>query len=337
MFQVIFQWNLLDAKNIIEESKPSDNLRGYDKNTILTSEWLTPLKTGEIRKLSVSDIADIKCPIRRDLYYKKGKNRPRQRSQSPTWGSRAGPIVEKYFLDYLSNNSKFSSKNYGSITQKADTIHEKFLSEQEENFKKLEGEEQNGSTVDTEWLKKLLNCGGRAELGLKILNSVLKNKTSLQSPHILQGIQLMPNIEIGINAPSTPDFIIPDHSIVGDIKSGKEFQGIHQLTCAGYALAYENSKKNVGKADINWGIIYFFPTRNHLARIKPITFPQLYIFPIDDILRTWFLDKRDEAYRIISKDAPPDFPQTKNQCQFCNPCLSCKYQILCKKDGLEIP
>jgi len=92
MFQTILQWNLLDANNIIKGSEPTENFRGYHKYTLLTSELLSQITNKNIRPLSVSDIADKKCQSRRDLYYKKGKNRPKGRRQNETW------VVEQALL-----------------------------------------------------------------------------------------------------------------------------------------------------------------------------------------------------------------------------------------------
>ncbi|MCW3133850.1 MAG: CRISPR-associated protein Cas4 [Methanophagales archaeon] len=136
-------------------------------------------------------------------------------------------------------------------------------------------------------------------------------------------------IQIGISTPATPDFLIEKYSAVGDIKSGVKFEDHYLLTCAGYALAYENWKRKE-KRDINFGIIYFFPTRIPTDYAKPFTFAQMYVFPIDDVLRKWFLEERDNAYETIIKDGMPDFPKNKEHCEHC------QYIEACKETGLEI-
>ena len=109
-----------------------------------------------------------------------------------------------------------------------------------------------------------------------------------------------------------------------------EFKSFHQLTCAGYALAYENY---FGKGkNIDWGIIYFFPTRNPSAMVRPLTFAQIYIFPIDDNLRTWFKDVRNEAYNVVSKDNAPNLPSEDNF----DHCHNCRYKEFCIKNGLKL-
>ncbi|MBU4502709.1 MAG: CRISPR-associated protein Cas4, partial [Nanoarchaeota archaeon] len=121
-----------------------------------------------------------------------------------------------------------------------------------------------------------------------------------------------------------PDFLIRKYKIIGDIKSGMGgFEDRYLLTCIGYALAYENEMKE----DINFGIIYFFPTR-HSRFTKPASFSQVYIFPIDDDVRKYFLDVRDQAYSIISRNSSPNLPDDKRNCTYC------KFNEECKQEGL---
>jgi len=328
MYKVILKWNLLNTNDFLGDESPSENYRGYNSNTFLPGEWLTPLSNREIRILSVSNIADIKCPTRRDLYYRKGKNRVNVEEE--TWGSKAGVIVEDYIKNIFNDESDLSSCQYAPLADVADRIHNDFLVRTDERFSKLEQLESNDD-VNTEWFKKLLNCTTRTELALKVLHSHLTSPESINPTQILINNTISPHIEIGINISSSPDFIIPEHAIVGDIKSGVQFEGIHQLTCAGYALAYENAYKRMDvRKDMNWGIIYFLPTRNPMARVKPITFPQVYLFPIDDYLRDWFLSERDNAYKIISKEYPPDFPSDNIE-----KCQRCKFFNYCISQGLE--
>ena len=79
-------------------------------------------------------------------------------------------------------------------------------------------------------------------------------------------------------------------------------------------------------------MIYFFPTRNTSEYVKPLTFAQVYIFPIDDRLREWFTDFRDLAYNTISNTKFPEFPSTDDR----ENCLTCRYKEYCKESGLEL-
>lgn len=165
---------------------------------------------------------------------------------------------------------------------------------------------------------------------MSFLHSLLKEDDSLELKHIEFKRTITPDFLLGISSPAVPDYIIPRFGVVGDIKSGIEFKPYFQLTCAGYALAYESA--NGKDQDINWGMVYFIPTRNPSAYVKPLTLAQIYIFPIDDHLRQWFLDSRDEAYNLISKGNPPRFPIPEQREQ----CYYCKFKDYCASAGLKL-
>ena len=344
MYQVVVMWNLTRPDQELSENIDNIKLRGYNnKETFITGEFAWKIAEEKIRPLSVSNVSDRYCPTRRDLYFRKGVNRlPRgERTGRDTWGSKTGILVENYITNIL-GDSNITTHNFSNIIEFSDRKHEDFVNNNYELISRLEElEEESPEEIgNTEWLKKLLKSNGRAEFALKHLNEILKESTSISSENILTGENAKIYIDeqelrdehikqIGINLPATPDFIIPEYGIVGDIKTGVEFKPHFQLTCAGYALAYENLK---GKGnDINWGIIYFFPTRNPSFFRKSITFAQVYIFPIDDYLRKEFLAKRDEAYSIISKEQKPHFPKPNER----EHCKHCKFVDICNEDGLD--
>jgi len=334
MFEVINAWNLVCPSGELENAISNINLRAYNKETYLTGEFASKLSNNEIRPLSVSNIADRYCPTRRDLYFYKGINRLSRLSSDEHWGGKAGYIVEDYVKCISEHEENLALNNYSSLVEQGNTLHDTFCGEKTEsisNLRNLEGSTLSGNEGDTDWLLTLLSYTGRAELAIKILHSTLKEEGSLDMNHVQVNQHIEPNItEIGLNSPAKPDFIVPQFKITGDIKTGVNFEPHYQLTCAGYALAYENWMKD--ESDINWGIIYFFPTRNPSAYVRPITFTQIYIFPIDDYLRQWFLDLRDEAYNIISKENHPSFPAEDNRTH----CRYCKFKSHCISEGLEL-
>ena len=186
------------------------------------------------------------------------------------------------------------------------------------------GDKQIG---DTEWLLNTVKQNGRSEFVLKYVNKKLKRYFDISSNDIHIEKKINSNLEItGINSPTTPDFIIPKHNIIGDIKAGIKFEITYPLTCAGYAIAYENEYE----VDINWGVIYFIPIHTNSKYSRVITYPQVHFFPIDNRLRQWFLDIRDEAYQTIAQKQPPKFPSDMNYCP------RCKYKEYCISKGLEL-
>jgi CRISPR/Cas system-associated exonuclease Cas4 (RecB family) len=346
-------WNLSRPSEELSKSVRSIKLRGDRSDAFLTGEFARKIAakleldndmekgtishtkyedeivtTGAMNPLSVSAIADIYCPTRRDLYLAKGLNRPRIKDIK-TWGRIAGPLVEKYVLEIMNKGNSFS--NFSSLIERAKVINNEFAQAQKKQISKLsktEGTEGESKIGDTRWFQTLLDYNGRAELGMKILNSSLKEDESLDAGKINRE-DIYPNpAKIGISSPASPDFLIKDARVVGDIKTGINFESYQPLTCAGYALAYENQRDH---AKMNWGIIYFFPTRNPTPYVRPVTFAQVYIFPIDDQLRRWFLSTRDDAYRIVSRSDIPTFPDKTERTQ----CPACKFYKYCIENGLE--
>lgn len=327
-------WNLARPDQEMADSVQDIKLRGYNSDAFLTGEFATKLTENAIRPLSVSNIADKYCSTRRDIYFMKGLNRPKRSAKQNTWGQKAGNIVENYIQTVSREGNGRITRTYSGLAKKGARLYNSFNTSHSQKIEKLRNLEEittGAKEGDTDWLLTLLNNNGRAELGLKVLNLLIKENDSVDLKHIKIKTEIRTEPErIGINSPATPDFIISDFGVVGDIKTGIEFKPFHQLSCAGYALAYEN---RFGQSDdINWGIIYFFPTRNPSAYVKPLTFAQIYIFPIDDNLRRWFIDSRDEAYNIISKPHAPSFPPEEQRSH----CYYCRFKEYCIDQGLEL-
>ena len=168
MFQVIVLWNLTRPDQELAEIVNNIRLRGYKKDTFLTGEFAWKLAEEEIRPLSVSDISDKYCPTRRDLYFRKGINRlPRQeRIGEDTWGSKAGTLVESYIMDILTTSETSGDSNYNYIIKISEGNYNNFMGRNNSligRLKELE-ERQPEEKGNTQWLKKLLKSGGRAEL-----------------------------------------------------------------------------------------------------------------------------------------------------------------------------
>lgn len=330
MFKIITLWNLSRPDKEIKGDIKNIKLRGYDVGTYLTGEFAAKIANKELKSLSVSDIADNICPSRRDLYIKKGKNKPRRIIGRKTWGRVGGRVVEKFKFDLF---NKFCTGGnigkYSTIKKKLDGMSDNFKASNQGDFTKL-NKLKIRAQENPEWLLKLLNYGGREELGLKLLHKKLFrgqkeiDLKDLRTNHD-GSLTIKPTPkQIGISKNVKPDFIIERHNIIGDIKSGVGgFQDRYLLTCVGYSLAYENAMKK----DMNFGVIYFFSTRQ-VTDTRIISYPQLYVFPIDDNVRKYFIDVRNRAYSIISKNSIPKFPKDKSHCSYC------KFQEYCIGKGL---
>jgi len=330
LLKVITSLNL--QKKYRDEYKTDNiSLRGYKSETFLSGEFIHNLIEEKIKPLSVSNIADRICPTRRDLYYAKGVNRSSSSNQI-TWTRRAGILVESFFELILSETLQRSTLSYDFIIESGDIFYKHFINQKSkliEKLKKLEYPSTGNHSDDTNWLLLLLQQNGYHEFSFRNLHENIETSQSLNIANVKIKEKIKPDLyQIGINSPSEPDFLFPDFGIVGDIKTSDSFKQHYNLTCAGYALAYENATKK----DINWGVIYFLPNRNPSDYVKNLTFTQVYIFPIDDPLRRWFLDFRDRAYTIISKGTPPKFPKKTDR----QICVHCKYKDICINAGLKM-
>lgn len=337
MFSVITTWNLtrpdLDAVGDFN----SVERRGYNSELVaLTGQLATKITDRTILPLSVSDVADKRCLTHRDLYLRKGVRRlsttQLNKIEKATWGHKAGTFVEKYVNGAgMRESINHSIQSYTSIRNNGDSYYQSFVENRAPDIARLitlERSTPNTKEGDTGWLLRLLKCNGRLELGAQVLNSFVKGIDDLDFSHIEFDTHLHPNLmEIGINPPATPDFIVPHLGIVGDIKTSIRFEMHFQLTCAGYALVYENEHEE--GHNINWGIIYLLPTRNPTALVRPLTFAQLYIFAIDDNLRTWFLYERDKAYRALAEEQIPSVGEEDIR----DNCPYCKFKQYCEDQG----
>ena len=332
MIEVITKWNLTRPDEEINDFIERITLRGNNIDEVgLTGEFKSLLAENRIKPLSVGNIADKICPTRRDLYFQKGINKLRG-TDKITWGRKTGKFVENYFYKLKDYSFQYTDKKYTDLNDEGTKFSNAYFVQKNEEIVKLK--ELEITTIgtkegDTEWLQILLRQSGRAEMASKLVHSIINQAGCIDLRDLEIEKEVNPNTnQIGINSPTTPDFIISQFGIVGDIKTGINFENKYQLTCTGYALAYENE---TGKA-INWGIIYFIPTRTPSRYARIHNYPQIHIFPINQELRQWFLDNRDEAYRINSQLNSPRFPDNEER----EECPHCKYKEYCESQGLSI-
>lgn len=334
MFTLVTTWNLArpDQENLADFQ--SVQLRGYNSELVsLTGQLANKVAEKTILPLSVSDIADKRCAARRDLYLNKGATRltraQLKKMEKSTWGQKAGNFVQKYVEGVGVYQGLGGRQSYAVTRNNGDGYHDAFVQSNVSDIDKLKALEKtqvNSSPGDTDWLLRLLKCNGKLELGARALDICAREDGDLDFSHVQFGTHLSPKTrEIGISSPAAPDFIIPSQSIVGDVKTSIAFEAHFQLTCAGYALAYE-SEHGEGY-DMNWGFIYLITTRNPSAFVRPLTFAQLYIFAVDDSLRSWFLKERDNSYRILAENQIPivEEEDLKKNCPYC------KYKVFCEQ------
>ncbi len=326
-------WNSTKPHESLADLVEGITHRGYSKEAFLPTEFRSSIANGEIKTLSVSDIASSVCQTRRDVYQSKGVGRVRGRSTRKTWGRRAGTFVENHICTIPGSRACSGIDSYRKLIELGTSAHSRFTSTNSAKIKELKGLEGKpllGKEGDTGWLLRLMNCNANSELGMAVAHSALVDERAVDLVRLRRHVAIHPApTQIGLSDMAVPDFIAARFGLIGDIKSGTVYEEHFPLTCAGYALAYENGHQS-RRRNIDWGAIYFFPTINTNRYVRHITFPQVYFFPIDDDLRNWFQEIRNKTYRIIADKTPPGFPADKTSCHHC------KWLMWCQKDGLRI-
>lgn len=335
MFTFVTTWNLARPDQQALADFATTQRRGYNSELVsLTGQLANKIADKTILSLSVGDIADRRCLARRDLYLRKGVARltstQRRKIEKKTWGQNAGNFVQKYVERVMvSQNGAGGQQSYAVTRQNGDNYHSSFVNDNDSAIVKLKALEHSTANIkqgDTDWLLRLLKCNSSLEHGAKVLDAIAQEAGDVNFNEIQFDQKLVLKTgEIGLSSHATPDFMAPNLRLIGDVKTSIGFEPHFQLTCAGYALAYENLH---GKGhEIDWGAIYVMPTRNPSAYVRPLTFAQLYIFAIDDALRMWFLNERDTVYRIL---AQVQIPPVKNQ-DLKDNCPYCKYKAYCEQ------
>ena len=321
MIQSLFMLNIHQLDKEQNKFIEGIELRGYNNDVFIPSEFRNKMKDKKIKPLSVSNIADFMCPTRRNLYFVKGVSNLTKVPDKDTWWRRAGNFIEKYSEFLFNMKSKISNEDYDEIKKSGSKAISSFVKNNQDQISKLKKLEISSNTNiagNTERLLECLELNGKKEIFLKHAHEKIKNENSINFMDVKFKEQINPNVlDIGINSPSEPDFLVPNHCAIGDIKTSNIYKISYPLTLAGYALAYENA---IGEtSEINWGVICFLQNQSPSEYYHMLTSSQTYIFPIDDVLRSWFIEFRNIAYEIISQDTVPPLPpeNDRKNCDYC--------------------
>lgn len=338
MYHISSGWLLHDIPfSLLEESRRI-TLRGYHEELVRLSDfaWGVPL--------SVDDIVSDVCPVRKDLYNDKARGlKGTQKNGRMTWGRLTGMIVEPYctgllgkFDDLYTTGRKIT---YQSLINDVNTYSEEFFSQESihRKLRELTKTAADEGLYPARHIQLILQYSARNELAFLGADWVLGGGPNGAVPKLTERVPIVvdkaalkihPKSDlIGISDPATPDFLLKGVSLVGDVKSGVGFKHTYQLTCAGYALARESELGPAG--DTNFGIVYFIETHS------PVPAPaRAYFFVISDALRRAFIDRRDDAFNVLSQSIltkqPPDITPVKRKVH----CIHCKFLDVCDSDRL---
>ena len=334
MFQIALRLLLLDITKVWEGEAQTIQKRGHRldvDHVALTPGFLMGKSGKTLKSLSVNRITSKHCPIRRDLYMEVVM----RREGKGTWGRIVGPLIEAYckglfnaFGDLYKSGAGLS---YRDLEDRVESYTDTFKQERQATFDALEKlAQETGVEDDPTVLLLRLKYTAKSELAMLAADRSLRQSSAQDTQSLLEQVpieytgdvlSITPSKYLGIGSAATPDLIITNPPIVGDVKSGSSLERKHLYTCVGYALAYESQHK----IDVNYGVIYFFETHTQTT----LNSAQCYVIFLSDRLREEFLNERDDAYRVLQ--APSPLPPLTGDLQK-RYCTYCKYREECDKD-----
>jgi CRISPR/Cas system-associated exonuclease Cas4 (RecB family) len=337
MYQLGTKWKLWDLPNFLQADIEAITLRGYstepdevvDTLRLPADLYTTRVDSrGNFRGLSVAAITSRECPTQRDLYLENTLDLRGRKGQG-TWGRVAGNLIEEYCKGLLEHFSQLAQRPDGLDYQKIHSLtgeySQIFWRTHANGLRKLQ--EKAGSFLEEpKRLAFLLQQTAKYELTMLGVDYALSQNGNGEFVPLMQGIlivfdeahtRIQPATSLGLSKTTTPDFIIlePTNVVMGDVKAGDHFKSSYLDTIAGYALAYESQHKQ----NVNFGVVYFFETH-----ARQMSFAQSYVFVIDDFLRQSFLYQRNNAYRILQQDTPPQRTDDyETSCKYCKHLAHC--------------
>ena len=339
MHQLAATLRLWDLQHYVDNAGLSFLPRGYDADEVVLPAELYAAATdedGTFHPISVEKITSKYCPTRRDLYLERGMG-PR-RDGRKTWGRVAGHLIEQYLKGVMPFERKGSlrerASTYDRVAWLADEYSEEFWGRHSTRLRALGGLAEYPQE-DPDRLRFLLKQSARFELAMlhldralsmerrgpvsRLLRLIWPSRPEPEGPAIAtapEDLRISPSPYLGLGDAATPDFLVREPLFcIGEVKTGERLQDFHLLAVTGYALAYENQHNR----DVNVGAVYFFQTH-----VWQMSFPQVYVFLIDDNRRRAFFDARNEAYSVLESDEPPglapDYEKHCRHCRFNNVC-----------------
>jgi len=261
-------------------------------------------------KLGVAEIANNYCTTNRDLYLRRVMNikMPQNRAMLE------GGIFHDVLCNLIINVKKLIYLYGTSCLKHLNTLKkEKILkiSDLTENLLSPEDIASIKEKIDIIWEYELHNIYTR-------IQNVLISQPYV-GPDALVALALPISVEqklngafIGLSSHLSADAFIFSEPMVVDIKFGKK-QEFHKLSVTGYALVMES----LYEYPINVGCIVYPSFNGDQLKIE-----RNFYF-IDDELRQWFIEERDERTRMIYEEIDPgvakDCPETCPLWRECHP------------------
>jgi CRISPR/Cas system-associated exonuclease Cas4 (RecB family) len=319
MFRVESQIELLTHSGRYPAT-PDIQLRGYKDIDPVAA----PAQFKESRPVSVGQVLGH-CPTQRDLYLEKRLKVkvPGEKRKNRDWPRTVGKHIERALLHiYTSHEGDIQpcGSTLDEIAAVARARLDEYTATDRAEFDGLGT--LPGAVLDNSDFRHMLadhilfdlfvhqgslNFARSPNAGHKSLNALGMNP----EPEEMPGTYL----KLG---KATPDFTLPKHRAIGDIKSGR-WSDDYFMTAAGYALAFES----IHKSNIDIGAIYLVETDPAI-----ISQGRLVTFLLTDAIRNRFLDRRNDALMAVTEGAkvPRRLSTMQEQTRYCD---TCAYKAEC--------
>ncbi|NVM55788.1 MAG: CRISPR-associated protein Cas4 [Candidatus Helarchaeota archaeon] len=325
MFSIALK-DLINPRKIDELDRQADSeikLRGYDlkakvPSDLKTKEWYLP----------VNEIVSDFCPSERYFYLRKyRKEVPRQL----TWTIFKGRVIDDLYEDLFKKFQKYVSSTH---------LKQLYIKENLEKYRegKLvlirdEIEKQKDSMIRkpaAEEIENVLkNIDKLLRFECQICGTILDFKISMKKDinlksevALLFSFTFKPKIyslDLGFTEGISPDFLYGQRTI-GEIKTGV-WKDMFNLSCAAYALAYENENQK------NMNLMIVLNPSFDINRTVPL-YPNLDAGIIHDRYRKAVITLRNRRIELIKKNKDPGLPDDRHSCVNC-----CYYNFCWRENG----
>jgi CRISPR-associated protein Csa1 len=271
------------------EQGVAEELRGWN--------WFQPpLAPVYDVSLGVYEVANRYCPSSRDVYYR----RVIKAKSEANGAMRRGKLYHEVLAEQLVRAKMLIYKNgvggWGTSVEILPVSVEEILSRYRADFSAEELPEVR-SNVQTIIDFECARINARVqEVLIKQPYIGVDSLVSLAIPVVVE--QKLDGTFLGLSPNLSCDAYVLSEPMVVDLKFGEK-QNFHRLTTTGYALVMEA----INEFPVNLGCLIYVQMKENRLLVKKD------IHIIDDELRQWFIEERDEKMRMVYEEIDPGLPE----------------------------
>lgn len=262
-------------------------------------------------KLGIYEVANSYCPSNRDLYLRRVSRVKVPGSPSMVRGKIFHEVLVKTLVRAKKSIYQNGVANYAAVIKEINSpLQMDFIYKYRET---LNEEDFNDALNKAEILASFENARITARMQEILVKQPYIGEDSLAAlaiPVVLE--QKLDGSFLGLSSNLSTDAFTYSEPMVVDLKFG-EPRDFHRLSTTGYALVMEA----LHEFPVNLGCIVYCEFRNNRLIVKKD------IHIIDDELRQWFVEQRDEKMRMIYEEIDPGRGECYDGCPYSSYCNGC--------------